>query len=65
MEMESDKNQLKAWFFNLTVPALTIFFVLAAALVYKTFHQVTFDSGVLIMCAFINLLAIISKLFCL
>jgi putative effector of murein hydrolase len=62
--MEADQNHFREWLFYLTVPTLTVLFLFAAALVYKTFRAFTFDSAVLLMCALINLLAILSKAYC-
>ena len=58
-------GEVKAWIFYATVPVLTLGFIVASALAYKTYRHFTFDSGVLLMCALINALAILCRVFCL
>ena len=62
--MTEEKNLLNNLFFNLTIPPLSILSVYAAIIAYRTFRELTFDTGVLLVCALINILAIVSRELC-
>ena len=64
MDEVSENTSIQTWAFFLTIPILALLFVYAAHTAYKTFREFSFDSGVLLTCASINVMAIFVELFC-
>lgn len=52
------------WLFILTVPVLTLLFALATVSTYRTHGAMDFDSGVLLWCMCINLIACWLEIYC-
>ena len=50
--------------FYIAIPCIAILFIYASIIAYRTFGEFTFDSGVLIVCSVINVVAIFTHLFC-